>query len=40
MLCETLEWWGSVGVERKFQEGGDMTMADSYLCMTETNTTL
>ena len=42
VLCETLEGWDGVGVERKVQEGGGicMPMADSCLCMTESNTML
>ena len=42
MLYETLEGWDGVGVERKVQEGGGicMPMADSCLCMTESNTML
>ena len=42
VLCETLEGWDGVEVDRKVQEGGDICMptADSCLCMTESNTML
>ena len=42
MLGENLEWLDGVGGGRDVQKGGDicMTMADSCLCMAETNTIL
>ena len=42
VLCDNLVGWDGVGVGSGVQEEGDICvpMADSFLCMTETNTIL
>ena len=41
-LCDNQQGWDGEGDGREMQEGGDIRipMADSYGCMTETNTIL
>jgi len=42
VLCDNLEGWDGVGSGREVEEKGNIciAMADSCLCMAETNTTL